>query len=86
MLLFVLFEPIARRTILFTTHFMDEADLLGQKVAIMTDGKLSTVGTPRFLKEKFGFGYHLNIAKGATCQDTSITKLVADMIPGTSYP
>ena len=30
----------AGRTILLTTHFMDEADLLGDRIAIMADGQL----------------------------------------------
>lgn len=32
------------RTILLTTHFMDEADLLGDRIAIMAGGNCSAVG------------------------------------------
>jgi len=42
------------RTILLTTHFMDEADLLGDRIAIMSEGKLKAVGSSFFLKKKFG--------------------------------
>ncbi|KAJ3158388.1 hypothetical protein HDU86_002854 [Geranomyces michiganensis] len=47
------------RTILMTTHFMDEADHLGDRVAILASGQLKAAGTPAFLKESFGVGYTL---------------------------
>lgn len=42
------------RTILLTTHFMDEADLLGDRIAIMAGGELQCCGSPLFLKTKYG--------------------------------
>lgn len=39
------------RTILLTTHFMDEADVLGDRIAIMAEGDLKCVGSPFFLKK-----------------------------------
>ena len=33
------------RTILLTTHFMDEADLLGDRIAIMGEGRYCDLGT-----------------------------------------
>lgn len=41
------------RTILITTHYMDEADLLGDRVAIMSEGKLNCDGSTFFLKQHF---------------------------------
>ena len=38
------------RTILLTTHFMDEADLLGDRIAIINNGRLVTVGSSLFLR------------------------------------
>ena len=34
----------AGRVMLFTTHFMDEADLLGDRIAIMSAGRLNCCG------------------------------------------
>ncbi|KAL5247524.1 hypothetical protein ACHWQZ_G019415 [Mnemiopsis leidyi] len=51
------------RTILLSTHHMDEADLLGDRVAIMSHGKLLCCGSPLYLKSRFGPGYYLNIEK-----------------------
>ena len=37
-----------------TTHFMDEADLLGDRIAIMADGIVKCCGSSLFLKNKYG--------------------------------
>ena len=49
----------ANRTIILTTHLMDEADYLGDRIAIMGNGKLICCGSSVFLKNKFGVGYHM---------------------------
>lgn len=46
----------SNRTILLTTHFMDEADLLGDRIAIMAKGELQCCGSSLFLKRKYGMG------------------------------
>mmetsp|Transcript_24372 Transcript_24372/g.21540 ORF Transcript_24372/g.21540 Transcript_24372/m.21540 type:complete len:1036 (+) Transcript_24372:413-3520(+) len=51
------------KVVLLTTHYMDEADQLGDRIAIMGDGKLQCLGSPMFLKSKFGVGYSLTIVK-----------------------
>ena len=38
------------KIVVLTTHFMDEADYLGDRIAIMGDGKLICCGSPVFLK------------------------------------
>ena len=42
------------RTMLLTTHFMDEADLLGDRIAIMSAGQVKCCGSSLFLKTKYG--------------------------------
>ena len=42
------------RIIILTTHYMDEADILGDRIAIMSAGKVTCLGTSMFLKHKFG--------------------------------
>jgi len=51
------------RVVLLTTHFMDEADYLGDRIGIMAEGKLKCLGSPLFLKTKFGIGYNLTMVK-----------------------
>ena len=41
-------------TILYTTHYMEEADRLCKRVAIMDGGKLIAMDTPRVLKNQIG--------------------------------
>eukprot|EP00529_Nitzschia_sp_RCC80_P002451 CAMPEP_0113451218 /NCGR_PEP_ID=MMETSP0014_2-20120614/6226_1 /TAXON_ID=2857 /ORGANISM="Nitzschia sp." /LENGTH=1987 /DNA_ID=CAMNT_0000342569 /DNA_START=1298 /DNA_END=7261 /DNA_ORIENTATION=- /assembly_acc=CAM_ASM_000159 len=53
----------ANRCILLTTHFMDEADVLGDRIAIMAEGSLRCLGSPLFLKNHYGVGYQLTIEK-----------------------
>ena len=42
------------RTILLTTHFMEEADVLGDRIAIMSRGKIKCYGSTMFLKKQLG--------------------------------
>ncbi|XP_042333674.1 ATP-binding cassette sub-family A member 2 isoform X3 [Sceloporus undulatus] len=51
------------RTILLSTHHMDEADLLGDRIAIISHGKLKCCGSPLFLKGTYGDGYKLTVVK-----------------------
>jgi len=51
------------RTIIITTHSMDEADLLGDRIAIMAAGDLVCSGSSMFLKRRYGVGYHLTLVK-----------------------
>ncbi|MBI4813944.1 MAG: ABC transporter ATP-binding protein [Methanobacterium sp.] len=40
------------KTVILCTHYMDEADLLCDRVAILNQGKIRDMGTPAYLKEK----------------------------------
>ena len=51
------------RIILLTTHYMDEADILGDRIGIMSMGKVKALGSSIFLKTKFGVGYNLTVVK-----------------------
>ncbi|KAF9210468.1 ATP-binding cassette sub- A member 1 [Podila verticillata] len=53
------------RSILLTTHSMEEADALGDKVAIMVAGHLKAIGNTTRLKNRFGSGYRVEMALGA---------------------
>ncbi|KYR01666.1 ABC transporter A family protein [Tieghemostelium lacteum] len=73
------------RTIILTTHFMDEADFLGDRIAIISRGKLRCDGSSLFLKNKFGAGYLLTISKNSSKVDTDpIVAFVKSHIPHSS--
>ncbi|MEM0362502.1 MAG: ATP-binding cassette domain-containing protein, partial [Sulfolobaceae archaeon] len=41
-------------TVLLTTHYMEEADALCERIAIINRGKIVAIGSPNDLKEKYG--------------------------------
>ena len=42
---------------------MDEADILGDRICIMAEGKVQCCGSSLFLKNRFGAGYNLVLSK-----------------------
>uniref|UniRef100_A0A8C5UJ83 ATP binding cassette subfamily A member 3 n=1 Tax=Malurus cyaneus samueli TaxID=2593467 RepID=A0A8C5UJ83_9PASS len=71
----------SNRTILLTTHFMDEADLLGDRIAIMAKGELQCCGSSLFLKRKYGAGYHMVMVKEPYCNLGEISRLICQYVP-----
>ena len=57
------------RTILLSTHHMDEADVLGDRIAILSSGQLKCCGSSLFLKSFYGEGYHLIVVKKQSEED-----------------
>ena len=51
------------RIIILTTHYMDEADVLGDRIGIMANGKIVCLGRSLFLKKRYGVGYNLTMVK-----------------------
>ena len=52
------------RTILLTTHYMDEAERLCERVAIMDHGKIIARGTPRELIASIGVEHVVEVSTG----------------------
>eukprot|EP01006_Ploeotia_vitrea_P028127 TRINITY_DN60864_c0_g1_i2.p1 TRINITY_DN60864_c0_g1~~TRINITY_DN60864_c0_g1_i2.p1 ORF type:complete len:1967 (-),score=214.38 TRINITY_DN60864_c0_g1_i2:93-5993(-) len=46
--------------VVLTTHSMQEADVLSDNIAILSDGRLRAIGSALFLKNRFGTGYKLH--------------------------
>ncbi|KAM6155211.1 phospholipid-transporting ATPase ABCA3-like [Rhynchocyon petersi] len=70
------------RTILLTTHYMDEADVLGDRIGIMVRGTLQCCGSSVFLKQIYGAGYHIVLEKKRNCDVERITSLINSHLPG----
>ncbi|KAG5500980.1 hypothetical protein GH5_04569 [Leishmania sp. Ghana 2012 LV757] len=68
-------------TILLTTHFMDEADLLGDTVAIMSKGRLQCAGSNMFLKSKLGVGFLLTMSVVSHVRRGPIEHMVRTLVP-----
>ncbi|KAJ9661232.1 hypothetical protein H2201_006591 [Coniosporium apollinis] len=57
----ILLAERGRRTLLLTTHFLDEADVLSDYIAIMSKGVLKAEGGAPQLKHQYGGGYRVHI-------------------------
>jgi len=57
------------RTVLLTTHHLDEADILSDQVAIIHRGRLLSSGSPLLLRSKYGCGYQLTVSRHGNSSD-----------------
>lgn len=82
------------RIILLTTHFMDEAEVLADRVAILKEGKLQCSGSVLFLKQRFGLGYNITLMVENLAEDSNVTMqsvqtdvsaLLEQFVPGTRF-
>jgi ATP-binding cassette subfamily A (ABC1) protein 3 len=62
------------RVMIMTTHYMDEAEFLGDRIAIMSQGKINCCGSSIWLKNKFGVGFVLEIERLDKNKDMSQLK------------
>ncbi|XP_037804160.1 uncharacterized protein LOC119598585 isoform X1 [Penaeus monodon] len=58
------------RTILLTTHHLDEAETLADRVAILHQGRLLCVGSPLALKSEYGSGYSITLSNRRVYDET----------------
>ncbi|CAK4359342.1 unnamed protein product [Aphanomyces euteiches] len=64
------------RIVVLTTHFMDEADILGDRIAIMAEGELRCCGSSLFLKNRCGAGYNFSLVKTDHCSTPALIEFV----------
>ncbi|KIV93068.1 hypothetical protein PV10_04313 [Exophiala mesophila] len=57
----ILLAERGARSIILTTHFLDEAELLADHIAILSKGVLKASGTSVELKHKLGSGYRVHV-------------------------
>ena len=50
------------KCVVLTTHHLEEAEALADKIAIMSKGKLLILDTANGIKKKFGVGYKIYIS------------------------
>ena len=71
------------RTILLTTHILEEADILSDRICIMSYGQVKITGTSSELKRKIGSGFKLNIILKELNEQTltTVKDFVSSSIP-----
>jgi len=68
------------RIISLTTHYMDEADILGDRIGIMAHGRIMCLGRSMFLKNKFGVGYRLSMVKKTKEPNTLVESFLRETL------
>ena len=68
------------RAVVLTTHSMEEADILGDKVGIMAKGQLRCLGTSMHLKEVFGSGYQITVTVSPEADRGKIKRIFAELL------
>lgn len=53
----------AKRSIILTTHFLDEGDVLADHIVILSKGRIKCQGTGAELKTRFGEGYRVHVPR-----------------------
>ena len=61
---------------------MEEADTLGDKVAILATGRLRAVGSALYLKSRYGAGYQVNILAANADDTVGLEEMVKQKLPG----
>ncbi|KAI3390000.1 hypothetical protein SNEBB_011278 [Seison nebaliae] len=68
------------RSIIITTHFMDEADILSDRICIMNEGKVCAVGTPLFLKDALSLSYTMNFVVKSNFKRNHFQKEISNIL------
>jgi lipooligosaccharide transport system ATP-binding protein len=69
------FKRTRRRTILLTTHYMEEAERLCDRVAIMDHGKVIALGTPRELIASIGVEHLVEFSAGEALDASALARI-----------
>ncbi|XP_041120774.1 uncharacterized protein abca12 isoform X2 [Polyodon spathula] len=76
------------RTIILSTHHLDEAEVLSDRIAFLERGGLKCCGSPFYLKEKLGQGYDLTLTRRMPppgsedyCVPDTITRFIQSHLP-----
>jgi ABC-type multidrug transport system ATPase subunit len=83
------------RAMILTTHSMEEADALSDRIAVMNHGRLVAIGHSEELKVRYGHGYRLSVAvadpprNDARCKEWVLSSFVgatlSDSLNGVSH-
>jgi len=73
----------AMRSIVLTTHSMEECEALCTRIGIMTAGRLQCIGGQQRLKSKFGGGYTLEM-RVKEGYEASVLEKAPELFPGAS--
>ena len=73
------------KIIILTTHYMEEASVLGKRIGIINLGKMKCIGTPLFLIEKFGKYINITLSKEEGAKNKDICQYILNNIPEAKF-
>ena len=68
------------KIILITTHSLDEAEYLGDRIGIMSDGHFICCGTSSFLKSKYPCGFNINLLIDSKRFSDNMKQIIFDKV------
>jgi len=73
-------EAARQRIVVLTTHYMDEADVLAQRIGIMAAGRMRVIGSPQHLKTRHGGGYRIELKSSADADAALATEALTKLV------
>ena len=73
------------KIIILTTHYMEEASVLGKRIGIINAGKMKCIGSPLFLIELYGKYMSLNITKEDDANNDTILEFINNLAENVEY-
>ena len=73
------------KIIILTTHYMEEASVLGKRIGIINAGQMKCIGSPLFLIEKYGKYMSLNVTKEDDADNDKIVNFVTSLANNIEY-
>jgi ATP-binding cassette subfamily A (ABC1) protein 3 len=70
----ILLSERGKRTVILTTHFLDEAEFLADNMVVMAKGEIKTMGSVSELKSKLGNGYRVQVLTPGSKEKGEIEK------------
>ena len=68
------------KIIILTTHYMEEASVLGKRIGIINLGKMKCIGTPLFLIERFGKYMSITLSKEEGADNDTIMSYISQKV------
>ena len=72
----ILKRQLDQKIIILTTHYMEEASVLGNRIGIINEGRMKCIGTPLFLIERFGKYMTITISKEEEANNDDIINYI----------
>ena len=77
----VILKNKSNRTVLMSTHHMEEADALSDRIAIVSKGNLKCCGSSLFIRNKFCEGYHWVCIIDDLAKQSELIERVEESLP-----